>query len=716
MTPVLMLVAALLIAAVGVVVMLGLALGQPWVGLNLAASDDGGVVIVSAKPYGPNGSIPPGTRLVALAADPEADGIELVASDIVDEPDTLETFAEMEQFFARQSRLHALLSGTAVYTDLVAPGETYHGALLNVSPRRAPADLPLAFWVQLFVGVTGFLVGAWVVSLRRQERPSWFFGLAGAGLFMSALCASVYSTRELALDGGLFILLSNLNFAGTMIFGAGMIGLFMCYPRDIVRGRMLLVALVVIGALVLADIFRLPPGPPFSRYLPIVLMMSAIAILVTAQYRATRGDPRSRATLRSLGLSVLVGAGGFVLTIIVPQLFGAATALSQGYAFLFFLIIYLGVALGVLRYRLFNLDEWAFRILYYMAGILLIVLLDAALVLVMSVEQVPAFSVSFVLVALVYLPFRDVLWRRFFAGHMPNRERLFAQIVDIALTPPGRSQQARWREVLTDLFDPLHMEPATPDAAPGIGDDGLSLIAPGDGGMPPLKLDYAQRGRRLFGPRDLALVEELLAMLGHAIESRRAYERGVAEERARISRDMHDNIGAQLLSALHSRSIARKDAMVRESLSDLRDIVNDAARPDLSLSETLADLRSETAERLGGAGIELDWRATGTAELPLAAVDMHALRSVIREAVSNVIRHARAGRVRIEIALRAERVTLRIADDGEGYDLAGSQEGNGISNMRTRVEGLNGTFEITPSKEGTVLCARFPLDTSRTDR
>lgn len=51
------------------------------------------------------------------------------------------------------------------------------------------------------------------------------------------------------------------------------------------------------------------------------------------------------------------------MTIIAPNLVGLPPMLSQGVAFLFFLLIYVGVALGVARYRLFQLDEWAFRIL-----------------------------------------------------------------------------------------------------------------------------------------------------------------------------------------------------------------------------------------------------------------------------------------------------------------------------------------------------------------
>ena len=717
MTPALMLLAGFLVALALTSAALLLALGQPWSGLNLAPSADGGVLVASADAGGPNPTIPAGSRLIALAAGPDTERLPLVASDLVEEPDTLGTFAAMARFFARQGRLQALRSEGSVHAEIRMPAGRVLTRTLEIAPRRPAADLPPAFWVQLVVGVTGWVIGIWVVSLERRQVAAWLFALAGAGLCLSALPAAIYGTRELALDGSLFALLSHLNFAGALVFGSGMIGLFLRYPRPIASGSMLLAPLLFCGIWVCVDVLRLLPGPALSRYLPIALLMTSIAVLVVAQYRLTRGDPRDQAALRSLGLSVLVGAGGFVLTIIVPPLLGATAVLSQGHAFLFFLLIHAGVAFGILRYRLFDLDEWAFRILYYMAGILMIVLMDAALVFAMSMERIPAFSLSFILVALVYLPFRDALWRRFLAAEAPSRERLFARIVDVALTPPGSSQETRWRRLLTDLFDPLSMEAHSADDAPAIIADGLSLTVPGVRGIPGLELNHARQGRRLFGPRDLALVEELIWMLGHAVESRRAYERGVAEERARIARDMHDNIGAQLLTALHSRNIERKDAMVRESLSDLRDIVNDSAHPCIPLAETLADLRSETAERLAGANLELDWQLKGAMEgagpVSIGAGEMHALRSVIREAISNVIRHAAARRVRVEILYQDNWLTVCIEDDGKGQDPGRAPAGNGIANMRTRLEGLGGTLEILCPGHGTVVRARFPLDAGR---
>src|SRR5690606_29360837 len=117
-------------------------------------------------------------------------------------------------------------------------------------------------------------------------------------------------------------------------------------------------------------------------------------------------------------------------------------------------------------------------------------------------------------------------------------------------------------------------------------------------GLAPLKLSYAHSGRRLLSPRDRRLAGEICAMPAHAITSREAHEKGATEERMRIARDMHNNLAAQLLSALHSETRERKDTLIRETISDLRDIVNNAAQGGKSIDELLADLKVEAAERL----------------------------------------------------------------------------------------------------------------------
>jgi signal transduction histidine kinase len=578
--------------------------------------------------------------------------------------------------------------------------------------------LPLVFWVQVGVGLFGFIVGAWVLVLRRGGMAETCLFLAGLGLMLSAFAAAVYSSRELALAQGLFRGLSGANHLGALGFGAAMICLFLRHPVPLTRRRgMMVLPGAVLGAWWLGNQLRLLPDPATGFQLPVALALLGIAACIGLQWRAARGNPLARAQLRWFGLAVLTGAGAFIATIILPVLLGAGAALPQGLAFLFFLPIYGGLALGVARYRLFELEDWAFRILFYLGGMLVLLALDAVLVLLIAVDRGPAFGLSLLVVALLYLPLRDGLARRLSGGgtRRPGGQ-LFRAVTDVALSPTEEAKALRWRALLQAEFDPLRIEPAPrrPDR-PQLAEDGAALDLPAIGDLPALRLAWARGGRGLFALRDEQHAAEIVAMLTQASASRRAYETGVAEERARIAQDMHDNIGIQLMGALHSPVPDRKDALIRETLSDLRDIISNANRPDQPLADLLADLRASLGEHLSAAGVALDWAVTGEGAANLPPRHAHALRSILREAVGNALRHARAARVQVRVDLRPGLLHLSVQDDGRGLDpaLADGQaagRGNGLANMRARAAGLGGRVVLGPVEGGgTRVEAELPL-------
>lgn len=713
--PALLILLATVIAAAVTLAVIWTVLRQPWLGLGLSVDAERGLVrISSVDPRGPARALQPGSIVLSLGGAAGA-AFPLQAADLIEEPDTFATYQELAAFFARQSAIHALLRQTTLPLEILREDGSLSREQLAPLARRPVRDLPAAFWVQVFVGVASFLISAWVWSLRPARLSAALFGLVGVGLLASTLSAAIYSSRELAIDGRLFQLLSGINHAGALGFGAAMIALLLTYPRRIAAPRHLLIPAAGFAAWALADYLQLPSGPPVGLHLPVTIAMAGIVLLALWQYRLTRGDPLARASLTWFGLGAIAGAGAFVLTIIAPNLIGAAPALSQGYAFLFFLLIHIGLAFGIARYRLFDLDEWAFRILFYLLGALILVALDAVLVLAVSLERTPALGVSLLVVAMLYLPLRDTLARRLGARRSLDRESRFKRVLEVALTPFPADQNARWQQLLREVFDPLRLQPAVAGSAAGLESQGLALHVAGVDTVPPFRLEHAQGGRRLFTPRDRTLAEELRAMLAHAIDSRRAYEKGVAQERARIARDMHDHIGAQLLSALHSRESVRKDAMIRRTLTDLREIINDNAGLGLALDDMLSELRAETAERLAAAAVELDWCNSAGEALPPGCSAVHALRAVVREATSNILKHAQAHRVRIRFLDRGDTIEMHVEDDGVGFDPMSVVRGDGLDNMRARMERLGGSLEIAAGRPGTRICARLPaMETTET--
>jgi len=420
------------------------------------------------------------------------------------------------------------------------------------------------------------------------------------------------------------------------------------------------------------------------------------------QWRGTRRDPVGRAALRWFLLSWLVGSGVFGLLILLPQMFGFDTTGVQGYSFLLFVLVYVGLAFGILRYRLFGLDEWWVRIVTWLGALLLLVVLDLLLVMQLHLSANVSLSLSLLICGLLWLPLRGFLSGRFFGQAKGSRQSVFNAVVDAALAPKAEDREELWKKCLRESFDPLQIT-SVEDARtePGLVEGGVALWIPAVGGLGAVRMDYARGGRALFATKDVQAAGELMGMLRHVIASRTAYEQGVRVERGRIARDIHDNIGAQLLSALHTREEGKREDVLRGALADLRGIINDASNPELPVEEALADLRYETTERFSAGGVELDWLVednVGGTSVP--AKLLHVVRPLIRETTSNILKHAQAKSVKVIIRRDAEELVVAIDDNGVGFDPAVVKRGNGLVNMEARVAAVNGRCDWMASVGG----------------
>lgn len=690
-------------------------LHQPWLGLSLAPDTvTGGVRVVALAAGGPShGRLAPGPlTAIAPAATPNT-AIPLDATDVIEEPDVIDSYAAIRDFFAKQSRIAAILASDAVV--LHGTGEDGSARAVAVSPAdRSIASLPSAFWVQLVTGLGSLMIGAWVLALRPHDLATRLFALSGAMIMLSAFPAAIYSSRELAIDGTLFRLLAALNNMGALGFGAVMICLFLVYPRRLAPSWMLWVICAGLALWCLANLLHVMPSPQLGAQLPTTLEMLAIIGLVLAQRFAVRQDARGRTVLRWLGLSVIVGALPFILLIISPALFDAAPILQQGHAFGFFLLIYAGLALGVSRYRLFNLDEWAVRILFYAGGLLLLLAADALLVLLLHVQPATSLGLSLLLVGFAYLPLRSLLWERLVERRDVERHELFEAVVGISFAASPAERTRLWRALLTRLFEPADLAATEPHGEATILREGLDLAIPAVADTPALLLRYGWSGRRLFGSRDVKLAEQLVRMMRSSEASRSEYERGRTEERQRIARDLHDDVGARLLSGLHKNGVDDVQRVLRDALADIRSIVGGLSAERLPLSQIVAALRHETGDRLELAGIGLSWlqEGEGDDEVLLDYPVYRSLISLHRETISNVIRHARASLVEVRLERAEGRLTMRVRDDGIGMPDLGDDEsaaGNGLRSIRRRVSELGGSFAYEVAEQGTGIVVSLPL-------
>lgn len=203
------------------------------------------------------------------------------------------------------------------------------------------------------------------------------------------------------------------------------------------------------------------------------------------------------------------------------------------------------------------------------------------------------------------------------------------------------------------------------------------------------------------------------------------------EERHRISRDLHDEIGQFSISLGSTLNIIEKEVTKRNFDSTLR-LIQDAkailADTTKKIRALFIDLRPAELGMLGLPSVLRELFAHYTRSYPLnikfrenigsirIKEDMAiTLYRVIQEAFNNIVKHAKARNVKIELLLKKKEINFTIEDDGVGFDAeAFFKEGNlskfGLRGMRERVDLLNGKFSLySKLRNGTKINVIFPV-------
>jgi len=231
-----------------------------------------------------------------------------------------------------------------------------------------------------------------------------------------------------------------------------------------------------------------------------------------------------------------------------------------------------------------------------------------------------------------------------------------------------------------------------------------------------------------FTSDDEGLVDGLAIAAGIAIDNARLHaqvqEVAIYEERDRLARDLHDTVIQRLFAIGLSLQSMQADPSASRNLDRLKSTIAD-------VDDTIRQVRTSIFE-LGSDGLSRGTRDDVLSLLqelrPVVGFDVHTsfegpvdtaipdrvrdhLLAVIREAVTNIGRHAQATKATLAIAATNGQCRLRIEDDGCGMvESEAASRGHGLSNLRRRAEKLHGQFEIdSPTAGGTVLIWQVPL-------
>jgi len=613
---------------------------------------------------------------------------------LLEEPDVLPTYTDLNAFFDSHSRLASWLSeGTLRVVD------EYGHDYPVLAEQRSLTQLPGLFWLQLICGLAGMVICVLVWVPAKQEVAIYSFAITGLSYVLFSSAAAIYSTRDLFLQGDLFRLLSGVNHFGALLFSASLAVFLWHYPRKINSRWLATGFYLAFMVAITIDQMQWAPGPVegFHSWVMGIFLLGLLG--AGWQWRHTRQQPEYRAALRWVVTSILAGTAFFAGGMILPAMLQAAQPASQGLLFTTFLLMYLGMALGVVRHRLFDLEPWWFSLWSWLLGGLFILLTDLVLAMVLSFSGPVTLTLSVALIGWLYFPLRQFLWKRLFLGRRQELEEWLAQALPALLDAQRQTtlSSSGIEEALRAVFQPLAItaQPLT-DSAITVTGKGQYLNIPEVAAQRSWRLQHAQQGERLFQRQDIRIAGLVLSLHQLVNQAQMAHAKGAREERLRIRRDMHDDLGAKLLQLLH-RSTDTAKPLVREAIQDLRDLLKDMEGDALSLDAAILQWHEETQQRCDDHGASLTWQA-GASRILLNANEFSELTRILREAVTNALKHATTRSLVVTLDCQASTFTVIVENDGVNDERpAGTVRGLEI--MAGRARKLGGTCQ-SMSAEG----------------
>lgn len=226
----------------------------------------------------------------------------------------------------------------------------------------------------------------------------------------------------------------------------------------------------------------------------------------------------------------------------------------------------------------------------------------------------------------------------------------------------------------------------------------------------------------------IALVAVLVGVIAYALYSyrvRRLLE--IERVRTRIATDLHDDIGSSLsqiaiMSEVVQQQVDGENQRVSHPLSVIagtsRELVDSMADIVWAINpqrDHLIDLtqrmRQFAADLLTARNIEFRFAAPGPeSDIPIETDVRREVFLIFKEAVNNAVRHSNCSSIEIGFAVNDNRLILKVADDGSGFDPLREGGGHGLTSMKRRAKSISGTLEtLSEVGRGTTVTLQAPL-------
>lgn len=574
------------------------------------------------------------------------------------------------------------------------------GGQVEVPPHpRGFAGLPATYWLLCTFALLLYLV-AMVVLMAKPNLRNLVYTLLTLPQAGTLVFIAVESTLGLALPAAFARADMSLRLGFDLVTAAGIVTAACLHPRRLPwGGAIALAAWLLAAALLLAhDAGRLPHVWWWAQGAVVFYGLLTIG-LMSWSYRL---EPHPFATvLRRFGLVTVIT---WVLLTLALAGAGSYMGVQHTIASVGPMIWYVFFGSLLLLVPFLSRSQQIMREFSLLAAVSTVATsLDLLFVAVFSLGQFASLTLSLFISLAVYSGARQWILNQLLGTSMVTTERMFEQLYRIAREVEAHPERtgALLSQLLRELFEPMEVvlvdRSLTHARVAGDGSTLLvpipSLAGPSDRGPGAIAIRFALRGRRLFVSEDARLTDRIVEQLRRAVAFDKAVEQGRNEERLRLAQDLHDDIGARLLTLMYKAQSPEMEDYVRHTLQDLKTLTRGLAAPNHRLSHAAAEWKADLTQRLTAAHIELRWAFASDQDVLLSVVQWSALTRVLRELVSNTIAHAQATQISIDFELAGDTLELDVVDNGVGTNPRAWSHGLGLGGVRKRVKQLGGEVE-----------------------
>jgi len=666
---------------------------QPYLGISFIASQDGESVIVSAiHTQSVQEKLSVGDNIRSITSEDNVDQ-SLGALSIIEEPDNSKTYFEYNQFIKQQQSIHNILSRPVISVSLS------NGPVVQLKPlaKRPISHLPYPFWLLLISAGIGFFIGVWIWVFRRGQIEARLLAVSGLGFMLGACCLAVYSNRELAIDPWQFKILSDLNHLGNITFSYSLLILLCYYPSKIAQKPFALIGYSGLLLIWLNESLQWLEIPIHTFYfLPYIVSSSLGFIVGRMQWIRYKSNPIAKAAIRWFLLTLTLGIGCALVLYFIPTFFNSPPLLPVWAAQFIILFLYIGFIFGVIKYRLFDVEQWWFNCWIWFLSGCSIVAVDLLLIYFFHTSPFESLSAAILVTAWCYFPFRQWLWTKSLHPRSSRVESFFPLLTQSYISSPSLTHfENSWSDILKDIYMPLSVEtyPQAIDSV-SLSNHGLTMFLPALNKQHHLVLSGKEKGSKLFNKQDVEFIKSALLHAQNCIIWKNNLEIGAQQERERMMRDLHDDVGASLLTLIHKAESEENAVLARNALKGVRDTIyslrNDKYTP---LTTALSDWREEIKQRTDAAQVELLWGIDNISEtFFLSPRQRINLDRIIRESITNILKHASPQSISFSLNETDHNKQLIIIDNGHSSDSSCWQANTGLYNLKTRASEINASL------------------------